>query len=166
MLLPLVLLAIGSAAVGFIDIPRFIAPVIHVAEHAGTESVHWITGLALASAVLGIGGASFLYLRRPELAKGFAETFAPLRRVLENKWGFDLAYDWFARRIVVQGSADVLWKVFDVKIIDGAVNGAAALTERAAQASRTVQSGLVRAYVVLILGGSVILLSYLLWMGR
>ena len=63
-----------------------------------------------------------------------------------------------------QGSRDVLWRGLDVRVIDAAVNAAGALTALAAGRLRLVQTGLVRAYALLILGGAVALLSYLLWM--
>jgi hypothetical protein len=51
----------------------------------------------------------------------------------------------------------------DVRVIDAAVNGLAAVTAAAARSVRLVQTGLVRAYALVILGGAVALLSYLLW---
>jgi NADH-quinone oxidoreductase subunit L len=107
-----------------------------------------------------------MYRDRPQAPASITTMFAPLQRVFEAKWGFDLAYDWFVRRVVVQGSETVLWKVVDAGLIDGAVNGVGLVTRSVADASRAVQSGLVRGYVLLILGGSVIVLSYLLWMTR
>ena len=49
-------------------------------------------------------------------------------------------------------------------MIDGAVNGAGRLTARLAQATRQVQTGFVRGYALLILGGAVSLLGYLMWL--
>ena len=51
----------------------------------------------------------------------------------------------------------------DVRLIDGAVNGAASLTAAVARSVRTVQVGRVRGYALVILGGAVAVLSYLLW---
>ena len=47
--------------------------------------------------------------------------------------------------------------------IDGLVNGTAHAMAAAARGLRVVQTGLVRAYALLILGGAVALLAYLLW---
>ena len=46
---------------------------------------------------------------------------------------------------------------------DGAVNGLGNLTAGFARAVRLVQTGLVRSYALLILGGAVTVLGYLLW---
>ena len=54
--------------------------------------------------------------------------------------------------------------VVDAGWIDGVVNGTAAVVAAAARGMRLVQTGLVRAYALLILGGTVALLGYLVWM--
>ena len=96
-----------------------------------------------------------------ELSQG--NTRAKLVRVLEEKWGFDIAYNWFASRMVVGGSRSVLWRGVDTALIDGAVNGAASVVGGLAQVTRTIQSGLVRGYALVILGGAVVVVGYLLW---
>ena len=50
-----------------------------------------------------------------------------------------------------------------MRLIDGAVNGAAAVAVAVARSVRTVQVGRVRGYALVILGGAVAVLSYLLW---
>jgi NADH-quinone oxidoreductase subunit L len=51
--------------------------------------------------------------------------------------------------------------VFDVRIIDGIVNGTATLIERLAQRLRRVQTGIVQNYAVMMLAGIVMLLIYM-----
>jgi len=101
---------------------------------------------------------------RSELLARLRARFAPLRRLFEAKWGFDHAFDWFAGRVVVDGSERVLWKRVDVGVIDAAVDGTGALLNSLADGVRLVQTGLVRGYVLVMLGGAVALLAYLLWM--
>jgi NADH-quinone oxidoreductase subunit L len=165
MLVPLVLLAIGSIVVGFIKIPDIVGPAVGAARHHGAHP-EWLPWIATAAAVVGILGAWWLYWDRSEAPASITSTFAPLQRVFEAKWGFDLAYDSFVRRVVVAGSESFLWRTVDAGLIDGAVNGLAFVTGAVASASRSIQSGLVRGYVLLILGGAVIVLSYLLWQVR
>jgi NADH:ubiquinone oxidoreductase subunit 5 (subunit L)/multisubunit Na+/H+ antiporter MnhA subunit len=83
--------------------------------------------------------------------------------VLQEKYFFDRAYDTFARRVVVEGSRKVLWQGLDASLIDGAVNGLGRLTAEVARSVRVVQTGLVRGYALLILGGAVTVIGYLLW---
>jgi NADH-quinone oxidoreductase subunit L len=165
MLVPLILLAIGSAVAGFIPIPTILAPVFRAEPHSGPHAL-WLVALAISTAVIGIAAAWYLYLVRPGLTQGVYRRFSPLSRVFEAKWGFDDAYNWFARRVVVDGSASVLWQRVDAGLIDRAVNGTGTLTATLAGAARAVQSGMIRGYVLLILGGAVIVFSYLLWTVR
>ena len=163
MLLPLVLLAVGSASVGFlINVPHIVEPAFRLGE-VREEHVDWLPVVATINAILGIFVAFWMYVKDTDLPGKVAASFAPLVRVFENKYGFDLAYDAFARTVVVKGSDLFLWKVFDVGIIDGLVNGAAEFTASLGERVRLIESGLVRAYALAILGGAVALLGYLLW---
>jgi NADH-quinone oxidoreductase subunit L len=66
--------------------------------------------------------------------------------------------------VVVGQSRDTLWKGVDSWVIDGIVNGTGRVTARIADASRYAQGGLVRGYALVILGGAVAVLSYMLWL--
>jgi NADH-quinone oxidoreductase subunit L len=162
MLVPLVLLAAGSVVAGWIHVPRIVEPVLRRAVEE-PHHVGWLPWVATAAALAGIGLAYVFYVQRPELPGRIHESARPLARVLEAKYGFDLAYDWFTRNVVVAGSRVFLWKVVDAGLIDRIVNGTAAIVGAFGAAVRTAQSGLVRAYALLMLGGAVVLLSYLLW---
>ena len=48
-------------------------------------------------------------------------------------------------------------------MIDALVNGSGGAVDSASRSVRLVQSGLVRAYALLILGGAVALFAYLMW---
>ena len=164
MLGPLVILAIGSAVGGYIHIPHFVEPAIRVGEGAhGGHHPDWLPFVASAAAVIGILLAYYLYLAFPEIPSRIYASARGLARMLENKYGFDVLYDRIASRVIVGGSEDVLWRGVDVRLIDGAVNGAASVAAAVARSVRTVQVGLVRAYALVILGGGVAVLSYLLW---
>jgi NADH-quinone oxidoreductase subunit L len=162
MLAPLVILAAGSAAAGWVDVPGMVAGVFRL---VGEEHPHpgWLPIVATLVAILGIAGAYWLYLMLPDLPARLGASFRPLARVLEDKYGFDRAFDAFASRVVVDGSRKVLWEGLDASVIDGAVNGAGRLTAGVSRAVRVVQTGLVRGYALLILGGAVTLLGYFLW---
>lgn len=136
-----------------------------VLAHAGEHGAHpaWLPWLATATAVVGILAAWYAYVMSPELPGRVSAAAGGLQRVLEAKWGFDLAFNWFASRVVVGGSERVLWKGFDAGLIDGAVNGLGAFVDAWGRATRGLQTGLLRGYALLIFGGAVLLLSYLLW---
>jgi NADH-quinone oxidoreductase subunit L len=162
MLAPLVLLAIGSAVAGFVAVPDMLAEVFRMPveeeHHPG-----WLPIVATLAAVLGIAGAYWLYLMLPDVPARIGARLRPLPRVLEEKYGFDRLYDAFSSRVVVEGSRKLLWEDVDVRVIDGAVNGVGRLTVGFSRAARLVQTGLVRGYALLILGGAVTVLGYLLW---
>jgi NADH-quinone oxidoreductase subunit L len=163
MLGPLVILALGSVAAGYLDIPHFVAPALRLeAAHEGHGVL--VPALAIAAAVIGIAVGYYFYNLFPDVPARIYASARGVARVLENKYGFDTVYDRFASRVVVGASEDVLWRGVDVRIIDGAVNGAATVAAAFARAVRVVQVGLVRAYALLILGGAVSLLGYLLWL--
>jgi NADH-quinone oxidoreductase subunit L len=165
MLIPLAVLAIGSGVAGFVGVPRFVEPVFRLGSE-GEHHAGWLPFVATGAALAGVGVAWLLYMRDEAARRRLAQMLAPWARVAENKYGFDLLFDWFARRAVVEGSERVLWRTVDAGVIDRTVVGTAAAVDGASVAVRRWQSGLVRGYALLILGGAVSLLAYLLWMGR
>jgi len=162
MLAPLVTLAVGSIGAGFVPLPEMLAVVFRQPAEEGHHAA-WLPIAATLVAILGIAGAYWLYLMLPDLAARLGARLRPIGRVLEEKYYFDRVYDAFAHDVVVGGSRKVLWQGLDASLIDGAVNGLGSVTAGLARAVRLVQTGLVRAYALLILGGAVTVLGYLLW---
>jgi len=162
MLGPLVILAVGSAVGGFVNIPHFVEPVFRLPAHE--EAYHlWLPWVASLTAVVGIAAAYYLYVVYTELPGRIAASLRGVHRVLEAKYGFDDLFNWIARRAVVQGSRDALWEGLDATVIDGAVNGTGTAFRALARGARTFQTGFVRGYALVMLGGAVALVSYLLW---
>jgi NADH-quinone oxidoreductase subunit L len=168
MLAPLVLLAIGSVAAGYgkgKPLLEFLQPAFRVPTPAAEHHVGWLPILASVVAIVGIGAAWYLFSADyAGLRQRLSASLSRVARVLENKYYFDHVFDWLATRVAVKGSEDVLWRGLDTKIIDGAVNGTAHLAEQAARSVRAWQTGLVRGYAVVMLGGGVLLVGYLLWL--
>ncbi|MEW6128363.1 MAG: NADH-quinone oxidoreductase subunit L [Acidobacteriota bacterium] len=81
-------------------------------------------------------------------------------RLLEEKYKVDEVYDATIIQPIKQGSTNVLWKFIDVKIIDGAVNGAAKLTDSIGGVLRYLQSGFARSYVALVVIGALLIIGY------
>jgi NADH-quinone oxidoreductase subunit L len=162
MLGPLVLLAIGSAAAGFVKIPALVQPVLRLpAAHAA--HVAWLPAVATLAGVVGILAAWYLYLSMPDLRASLAPALRPALRLFRAKYFFDDVYDGFVRRVVVGASDTLLWRRVDAGLIDGAVNRAGTLTAALAETLRPVQTGFVRHYALLVLAGAVAIVSYLLW---
>jgi NADH-quinone oxidoreductase subunit L len=158
MLGPLVILAVGCFVVGRIGIPHFVATVFRV-EGAEADKLEWWIALL---PLVGMLVAGYLYTLYKDVPGKIAAAAGPLYRALLAKWGFDLLYDWIAARLVVDGSSSVLWKGVDAGAIDGAVNGTAGLMAGLARSMRVAQTGLVRGYALVMFGGAVLLLAYIL----
>ena len=142
MTLPLVVLAIGAVFAGFIGLPgvlggsqfaQWLEPVIHAHEEAhASHALEW--GLMAVSVSVASFGAFIAYLmyRRealsPEIFANLAGGF--LYRLFDRKWYFDEIY----QVIFVNGTLLLarLGSLFDQYIIDGIVDGSAALVRFAA----------------------------------
>jgi NADH-quinone oxidoreductase subunit L len=162
MLGPLVILAVGSATVGFVKVPEIIEAVFRLPAE-GEPHVIWLPYVASAVAILGIVGAYYGYVLFTDLPAKVATAFGPLYRLFDAKYYFDTVYYAFVDRVVLKGSDAVLWKKVDAGAIDGAVNTTGTLVDGFAGILRFMQTGLVRSYAFFILGGAVVLLGILLW---
>jgi len=161
MLVPLVLLALGSIGAGFLKVPHVVQSVFRLPE-PHLPHVAWLPAVATLTGVVGILIAWYLYLAMPELRASLARPLRPALRVFAAKYFFDHVYDGFVRHVVIGGSDRLLWKRVDEGVIDGAVNGAGSLTRAFAETLRPVQTGFVRHYVLLVLAGAVAVVYYLL----
>ncbi|MFY9611167.1 MAG: NADH-quinone oxidoreductase subunit L [Blastocatellia bacterium] len=81
-------------------------------------------------------------------------------RLLEKKYYVDEAYDAAVVQPIKTGSKSVLWQMIDVKIIDGAVNGAGYLASKLGRALGYLQSGLARSYVAFVVLGALLIIGY------
>lgn len=166
MLVPLLVLALGSLIAGYVAIPHIVQPVFRLGD-AHEPHFAWLQWLVAPLVALGgIAAAYYLFVLHTGMPARIAAALRPLQRLFEAKWGFDAAFDWLAGRVVTEGSERVLWKIVDDGAIDAAVNGVGALVSSLGRGVRTVQTGLVRGYALVMLGGAVLLLGYLLWLPR
>ncbi len=182
MWIPLVVLAALSIVGGYIGVPaawggsnhfeHFLEPVIakaapamnfahgavttaaaHTAEAAShdvsSERIFTIISVLIAFAGIGLGWVMY--------------TSQPLRRMpklLENKYYVDEIYDTTIINPVVGTARNVLWRILDIKIIDGTVNGIARLFGETGGVMRFVQTGLARSYAAIMLIGAIVLILY------
>ena len=176
MAIALVVLAIGSVVAGYVGLPavlggsnwfeHFLEPAFGV--HAGEEGAEHAPELLLmlvssGVAALGIGIAVYFFLRNRPAADRMAERFGGVQQLLLNKYYVDQIYDATVVQPILIVSQEALWKVVDVRVIDGAVNGAAEAVGGASDMLRRLQTGSVRAYAASLLFGVVTILGYYLW---
>jgi NADH-quinone oxidoreductase subunit L len=158
MTVPLMILAVLSLAGGFIPIPHFLEPMFpHIEEGHDAWLAYVATGAGLAGIVL----AYLFYVARPALADSMGRTFGTAYRWLYNKYFVDEAYDAMVIEPVVQGSRSVLWRGFDVRLIDGIVNAIGYRSRNVGGALRRLQSGNIRSYAAWVVFGSIVIIAYM-----
>ncbi|HEY8460157.1 MAG TPA: NADH-quinone oxidoreductase subunit L [Blastocatellia bacterium] len=129
--------------------PEATAQASHGGHDVGTERL--FTAISTALALLGLG-FGFAFFNRNPLWR------AP--KLLEDKYRIDELYNATIVGPIENLSRDGLWKVVDVKIIDGLVNGVARLFAVLADAMRRTQTGFARNYAAVILFGAIIVIGY------
>jgi NADH-quinone oxidoreductase subunit L len=133
----------------------------HDAEHIALERTPM--GVSSAIAIGGLLVAAFIWLQRRDIAANMAKSFAPIHRLLLNKYYVDEVYDATIVQPVQAVSREGLWRGVDVGVIDGAVNGVAAIVGASSGMLRRLQTGSVRAYAGSLFIGVVLMLGYYLW---
>ena len=137
-------------------------------EEAGAEGDHAsleITLMVVSSLVAfaGIGLATFLWLKRRDIPARLAQQYSGVHRLLLNKYYVDEIYDATIVQPIKMVSEEGLWRGFDVKVVDGAVNGAGYLVSGVSIVLRLMQNGSVKTYAASTFMGAVAILAYYLW---
>ncbi len=173
MTFPLWVLATLAATAGIIGIPsrhgttfeRFLAPVF---LHGGAAGGHAPSmRLLVISVAAGIGGvliAWAVYVRRRIDPARIGVPRNPLHRLLLAKYYVDELYGALIVQPIYRLSLACAG-VFDLRVIDGAVNGIAGAIAGWAETMRRVQTGYVRNYALGMLAGAVAIIAYLLARG-
>ena len=179
---PLVVLAIPSVVIGWFTIGpmlfgEYFAGSIFVLESqdalhelgeefhgSGGFVLHAFAGPAVYLAAAGALLAWFLYIKRPDLPGKLQARFAPLYRLLDNKYYFD----WFNENVIAKatrGLGGALSTVGDRWIIDGLiVNGSARSVAVLAGVMRKVQSGYLYHYAfAMVIGLAVLIGWFVVW---
>ena len=195
---PLVFLAFLSVVAGFVQAPllhiEFFAEVFepayvtNVVAHHGFDAAYALAGLAVALA--GIAVAGVYYFQREGRSLHIAERGVAHAgyTLLVNKYYLDDLYTggvvgslkgpiaraayWFNQNVldgIVNGAAALAlafgrfsYNVIDQRIVDGAVNGLGISAEAGGGALRTVQTGKVQQYAA-ILFGALVIFAVALW---
>jgi len=161
----LVVLAVLSAVGGFIAVPHFLAP--QLALPAVHESLHAAeTPLLVVSVVLalaGLGAAAYLFGGPPERVERLRARFAGVHRVLSGKYFVDELYERLIGRPLVWISDRLFLRLGDRALLDGTLNGMAALGRGAGRVLARIQTGSLHLYAWLVLAG---IAGALIWSAR
>ena len=142
MTVPLMILAVGAALVGFLGLPawlgpnvfeHFLEPVFETRYQAAEGIPHYahsteilLTAVSVALAALGIYLAYHFFLQHKEKPALWLEKFRGVHQLVFNKYYVDETYDLlFVDRAKDSGR---LLSAFDKNVVDGAVNGTATIT--------------------------------------
>jgi NADH-quinone oxidoreductase subunit L len=120
-------------------------------------------GLAIGGAIsiTGIAIAYHVYVRRPGTSAALIRRFGRIHTFLFNKWYFDELYDAVIYRPLI-ATGRFANDVFERAVVQGIVAGAVDLVRGVGVVVRGAQSGFVRAYALLLIGGFAALGLYFL----
>jgi NADH-quinone oxidoreductase subunit L len=130
-------------------------------DHTSLELTLMLVSSLVAFA--GIGLATFLWLKNRQIPERMAQQYSGIHKLLLNKYYVDEIYDATIVQPIKVVSTEGLWRGFDVKIVDGAVNGAGYLVSGVSIVLRLLQNGSVKTYAVSMFAGVVAILAYYLW---
>lgn len=178
---PLIALAIPSVIIGAMYIEPmlfagFFGDAIQVKpEHdvlaALGANYHGVVGFVLHGmmmppfwlAMAGVGTAYYFYMVRPDIPEAIKQRFSAIHALLENKYGFDSFNEIFFAG-GSRGIGGLLWKIGDMKLIDGMiVNGSAYGVGKIAAFIRHLQSGYLYHYAFAMIIGLLIMLAWVLY---
>jgi len=187
MLVPLVILATLAVVGGWFALPTywggpdyfkgFLTPVFNSSwelasklHPAWVEPAHSLeiemTGIAVLAGLIGFLIAWYLYIRKPAIPNKLANAFGPVYKLLLNKYYVDELYGAVIIGPLIWISRNVLWKVIDLGLIDGTVNGLAFLSRESGSGLRRIQSGNTRSYAAWVVVGAVAVTVFFVWMVR
>ena len=179
----LIVLAILATVGGFLNVPyalgyffsdhpsvvsNFLAPVfteaneiMHKHAHHEVHAIEYIlmavaTGLAIIAWM--VARSWYKVDENWTRARKITASMPSLYKTLWNKWFIDQAYFSGIVDPMVKGSRNVLWKVIDVNIVDGMVNGAGSLTKFFGQLLRGMQVGIAQMYAALMVLGIIVII--------
>ncbi len=171
MWLPLVILAVPAALIGLLLgvgghdswFHHFTEDVFPKADKAPGSVLLFMA----ISSIVGIAGIAFAWTRYKDRAPAAEPTNALQKKdfswLVANKFYVDEIYNTFIVQPIKNASHFLLWKLFDVGIIDGIVNGVAALIRVIGGLFRRLQTGVVQAYILSMVIGIVLFLAYYLF---
>ncbi len=157
-------LSFGALFAGYLMVPgitdvisSFLAPTFE--DSALFQTLHpsvlhaWL-GLIAGGiiSILGVGVAWYVYIRRPEIPGILIEKARWLHTFLFNKWFFDEAEDALVYRPVT-AAGRFFNRVFEPVVVNGIVTRTSGLVRGFTVATKTLQSGFIRSYALILVAG-------------
>ncbi len=174
---PLWFLAIGAVFAGYVGIPpifaehgdkigEFLAPVLGHSEGHGTHAEEYF--VIFASIFVALAGwfvAHIMYMKKTDLPQKIGTMFAPIHKLLYNKYWIDELYSKTLIQPAMKASEKLILGFFDKIVIEGIVNGVPAVIAGFSQGIRKVQTGLLSNYGLVMALGAICIIGYLIFLG-
>jgi len=144
MMMPLILLAIGAAAAGFIPFGKFVS-----SDGTALESHFHLqfSILPVALGLLGIFSAMWLYKKQNARPDKLASSLGSLYRSAYNKFYIDEIYTFITKKVLFNLiGRPAAW--FDKNIVDGLINLTGNTTAAISESIKKLQSGKVQQYAI------------------
>jgi len=183
MTIPLWVLAVASIAGGFIGVPNFIVETF-TGQPANINLLHnWLYPVAadlpivmgkalewllMAIAVAIAGSAVWLAWKmygsggQEEADSRISERFGSIYQIWQEKYNLDEIYEGAIVHPTVRFSDRVL-AVFDIKVLDGIVNGVAGTVKLFGSLFRYIQNGVTTSYALYLILGVILVLSMIVF---
>jgi NADH:ubiquinone oxidoreductase subunit 5 (subunit L)/multisubunit Na+/H+ antiporter MnhA subunit len=146
------LLALGTVGIGFLEFPGlthvfqdFVDNAVPVVAESTLRQEWLASALSVLVGLAGLLSAYALYGTRSDLPQRLARDWWPLPRVLEEKLGFDIAYDWLFYRpaaLVADGGR----RLVEGRLVLGGVASVGTVSRWLSQRLGRAQTGIVRTY--------------------
>ena len=175
MYIPLIILAIFSAVVGFLGVPHalgghniiehFLAPVVSIKEGHNIPHEYEIPLMILSVviAIVGIVSAFWVFLWKEDISNYFANQYKTFKQLLENKYYVDEIYEAVILKPIRAFADQVAYKIVDFFIIDGFANGLGPFLYGVGNRLKIIHNGKIQTYVLLIYLGFVMLVYLFLF---
>ncbi len=149
MMMPLIILAIGAAAAGFIPFGKFVST-----DRKELET-HFDLQFSILPVAIGIAGillALWLYRKHNERPGKLKSSFYGLYKTAYNKFYIDEIYLFITKKILFNLiGRPAAW--FDKHIVDGMINLTGNTTTKVSEGIKKIQSGKVQSYAIYFLLG-------------
>lgn len=180
MTIPLVVLAIGAVASGWVGIPPligeflgiehsdkfggFLAPIVGHPHGEGTHGEElMVMAISIAVGLIGIATAALFYLKRPELPVKLGTTFKGAYKVLWNKYYVDEIYSFLIVKPTLWVAKNIVVAITDGLLIEGIVNGIPKMIGGFSAELRKIQTGFVHHYAIIMAFGALIVIALIIW---
>ena len=162
MMMPLVLLAIGAAAAGFIPFGEFVST-----DGKALES-HFHLQFSIAPVALGLAGiftAMWLYKKQNNRPEKLAASLGGIYKTAYHKFYIDEIYLFITKKVLFNLiGRPAAW--FDRNVVDGLVNFSGTATQFVSEKIKKVQSGKVQQYAIYFLAGVIVLAAVFIYIWK